>query len=69
MQRTIEKFNADPVNVEINTVVDAIYRGIGKQSLEKKDEPVVEINSATDIYGEVFQPKSTIGKTEEGSIY
>ena len=65
----IEKFNADPVNVEINTVVDAIYRGIGKQSLEKKDEPVVEINSATDIYGEVFQPKSTIGKTEEGSIY
>lgn len=65
----IEKFNADPVNVEINTVIDAIYRGIGKQSIEKKDEPVVEINSAADIYGEVFQPKSTIGNTEKGSIY
>lgn len=65
----IEKFNADPVNSEINSVVDAIYRGIGKQSMEKKNEPVVEINSAADIYGEVFQPQSTIGKTEEGSIY
>ena len=54
----IEKFNADPVNSEINSVVDAIYRGIGKQSMEKKNEPVVEINSA-DIYGEVFQPQST----------
>lgn len=64
----IEKFNADPVNVEINTVVDAIYRGIGKQSMEKKDEPVVEINSAADIYGEVFQPQS-VNTIEEGSIY
>ena len=63
----IEKFNADPVNSEINSVVDAIYRGIGKQSMEKKNEPVVEINSA-DIYGEVFQPQST-NKTEVGSIY
>lgn len=26
----IEKFNADPVNVEINTIVTKIYEGIGK---------------------------------------
>jgi uncharacterized coiled-coil protein SlyX len=65
----IEKFNADPVNVEINTVIDAIYRGIGKQSVEKKDEPVVEINSSADIYGEVFTAKSTISNANEGSIY
>ena len=65
----IEKFNADPVNVEINTVIDAIYRGIGKQSVEKKEESVVEINSSADIYGEVFTAKSTIGDANEGSIY
>ena len=64
----IEKFNADPVNVEINTVIDAIYRGIGKQSVEKKDEPVVEVNSA-DIYGEVFEVQSNNKTVEEGSIY
>ena len=64
----IEKFNADPVNVEINTVLDAIYRGIGKQSMEKKDEPVVEVNSA-DIYGEVFEAKPNGEAVEEGSIY
>ena len=66
----IEKFNADPVNVEINTVVDAIYRGIGKQSMEKKDEPVVEVNSAdSNIYGEVFTVQSNGTSTVEGSIY
>lgn len=64
----IEKFNADPVNVEINTVLDAIYRGIGKQSMEKKSDPVAEINSA-DIYGEIFQPDSKPAPVAEGSIY
>lgn len=64
----IEKFNSDPVNSEINTVLDAIYRGIGKQSMDKKDEPIVEVNSA-DIYGEIFTPQSKVGETTEGSIY
>ena len=65
----IEKFNADPTNVEINTVLDAIYRGIGKQSMEKKDEPkTTEINSA-DIYGEIFTPDTKSTKAVEGSIY
>lgn len=64
----IEKFNADPTNVEINTVLDAIYRGIGKQSMEKKNEPVVEVNSV-DIYGEVIHPTSQANQPVEGSIY
>ena len=64
----IEKFNADPINVEINTVLDAIYRGIGKQSMEKKNEPVVEVNSV-DIYGEVIHPTSQANQPVEGSIY
>lgn len=64
----IEKFNSDPVNSEINTVLDAIYRGIGKQSMQKKDEPVVEVNSAN-IYGEIFEPQSKVGEATEGSIY
>lgn len=65
----IEAFKADPTNVEINTVLDAIYRGIGKQTLEQKDEPTtVEINSA-DIYGEIFTPQKTTDKVTEGSIY
>lgn len=64
----IAKFNSDPVNVEINTVLDAIYRGIGKQAMEKKDEPIVETNTV-DIYGEVFEAKPNENKEEEGSIY
>lgn len=64
----IEKFNSDPVNSEINTVLDAIYRGIGKKSMEKKDEPIVEVNSA-DIYGEIFESQPKVGKETEGSIY
>lgn len=66
----IETFKADPVNVEINSVVDAIYRGIGKQSMEKKNEPVVEVNSAnSDIYGEVFIAQANNTSNNEGSIY
>lgn len=55
----IEAFKADPTNVEINTVLDVIYRGIGKQSLEKK----------ADIYGEVFTPQAKADDSTEGSIY
>jgi exonuclease VII small subunit len=69
----IEKFNADPVNVEINTVVDAIYRGIGKQTVSEKNTVDVELNSASndgDIYGEIFTVQSNkTNTTDEGSIY
>lgn len=64
----IEKFKADPTNVEINTVIDAIYRGIGKQSMEKKDEAKTSEINSVDIYGEVFQPETKETKAE-GSIY
>lgn len=63
----IDKFKADPVNVEINTVIDAIYRGIGKQAMDNKTT-VVETNSV-DIYGEVFHVDSNSNDCEEGSIY
>lgn len=69
----IAKFNADPVNVEINTVVDAIYRGIGKQTVDKKNTVDLELNSASndgDIYGEIFTVQSNNNNTaDEGSIY
>ena len=66
----IEKFKADPANVEINTVIDAIYRGIGMKSIEKKEDATVELNSANgDIYGEVFRAKTNTTNSDEGSIY
>lgn len=64
----VAKFEADPMNVEINSVVNAIYCAIGKQSKEKVEEPVVEINSA-DIYSEVAQPEAQVGEDTEVSIY
>lgn len=50
----IDAFNADPVNGEVNTITDKIYREIGRQSLE--NAKVVETNNvddSTDIFGEV----------------
>lgn len=50
----IDAFKADPINGEINTITDKIYREIGKQSLDSAK--VVETNSAddsVDIFGEV----------------
>lgn len=50
----IEAFKADPVNGEINTVTDKIYREMGKAALEASK--VVETNSTddtTDIFGEI----------------
>ena len=51
----IEAFKADPVNGEINSITDKIYREIGKQSLE--NAKTVETNSVDeetpDIFGEV----------------
>lgn len=50
----MDAFNADPINSEINSVVNKIYEGIGKAS---KDSQVVETNSAAntdiDIFAEV----------------
>lgn len=58
----IEAFNNEPTSVEINSIVEKIYVGIGKKALE--DAKVSEINSAkeaenNDILGEVVVPKET----------
>lgn len=52
-QAEINAFNENPVECEINSIVNKIYEGIGKKA---KAEVVVETNSATDIvdiFGEV----------------
>lgn len=64
----IEKFNADPMNVEINSILTAIYCGIGKNAMQTKTDSTVEINSA-DIYSEVIQPENKVGNDTEVSIY
>lgn len=66
-QAEIDAFNADPLNSEINSVVDKIYAGIGKKSME---QPVAETNSVN-LYEGIAQPKSQVGadKTENVSIY
>lgn len=46
-QTEIDAFNADPVNSEINSVVNKIWEGIGKKS--KAAVVVVEQNSAVDV--------------------
>ena len=43
----IDAFNANPIESEINTVVNKIWEGIGKKA--KATEPVVETNAATEI--------------------
>lgn len=50
----IEAFKADPMNGEINSITDKIYREIGRTALE--NAKVVETNSVddtTDIFGEI----------------
>jgi uncharacterized coiled-coil protein SlyX len=50
----IEAFKADPMNGEINSITDKIYREIGRTALESAK--VVETNSVddtTDIFGEI----------------
>lgn len=65
----IEAFEADPMSVEINSIVADIYAGIGKKAIEDAKIKTSEINSAKetdDIYGEV----NIVDKSDnEMSIY
>lgn len=70
-QSQIDAFNTDPMSVEVNSIVDKIYVGIGKKS---KTDSVIsktsELNSkkeSTDIYGEVCSVNSN--SDGEMSIY
>lgn len=66
----IEAFEADPMNVEVNSVVEKIHAGIGKKAIE--DAKVTEQNTAKqgdadfDIYEPVYEANE---ESEEVSIY
>lgn len=68
----IEAFNADPINSEINSVVDKIYAELGKQAKAKEaanEQMVAEQNAAhnvDDIFGEV---NSAAENDEDVSIF
>lgn len=67
----IKAFEADPMNVEINSVVSKIYEGIGKNAKVKAESEakIVEQNAARadveDIFGVVEDPKND----EDTSIF
>ena len=69
--KEIEAFNADPMNVEINSVVGKIYEGIGKNAKAKAESEAktIELNAAQadveDIFGVIEDPKSD----EDTSIF
>lgn len=67
----IEAYKADPMNHEVNSIVDTIYVGIGKKAMETKPEPqhVDEQNSkheVDDIFSEIVSEDKI---PEEGSIF
>lgn len=62
----LDAFDADPMSVEINSVVEKIYAEIGKKSTQEKK--VAEISSkATDIYGDICNVQQIVA--DEISIY
>ena len=71
-QAEIDAFNADPMAVEINSIVDKIYAEIGKKATsDAKAQKASEINSkaneTVDIYGDICEANST--SNDEMSIY
>ena len=71
-QAEIDTFNADPMAVEINSIVDKIYAEIGKKATnDAKAQKASEINSkaneTVDIYGDICEVNST--SNDEMSIY
>lgn len=65
-EKEIESFKENPVESEINSVIDAIYRGIGKNA---KNQPVVAEANSADIYGEIFRQETKTVESADGSIY
>lgn len=70
----INAFKADPLNVEINTVTDVIYREIGKQRKVAEptiEEPTHEQNQVDneDIFSEVNANQRHIKEDEDASIF
>ena len=73
-QAEIDAFNADPMSVEINSIVDKIYTEIGKKAqadAKAEAQRTAELNSKSeeisDVYGDILETNSS--NKEEISIY
>ena len=64
----IEAFNADPVNVEINSVVSKIYEGIGKTAKADEDKKVAEQNAAKVQVEDIFAAVEVITPAVEEDV-
>lgn len=75
-QAEIDAFNADPMAVEINSIVEKIYTEIGKKTQADakaaEAQRVAELNSKTDdivdVYSDILETNSSV-EEEEISIY
>lgn len=59
----IEAFNADPINCEINSVVNKIWEGIGKKA--KEDAKIVSEQNSTNEVIDIFAEVSEINSADE----
>ena len=64
----MEAFNADPMSVEINAIVEKIYEGIGRASKEA-DSKEVETNEAEVNIEDIFAPMSLTEEPEDLNIF
>ena len=63
-QAEIEAFIADPINCEINSVVNKIWEGIGKKA--KEDAKIVaEQNASNNEVDDIFAEVSEINSADE----
>jgi len=64
----IDAFNADPMSVEINSIVEKIYEGIGRS--KKEAEGVVVETNETDVdIADIFSPVSLTNEPEDLNIF
>lgn len=64
----IEAFNADPVNVEINSVVNKIYEGIGKTAKSETEKKLAEQNAAKTQVEDIFATVEVITPAVEEDV-
>lgn len=64
----IEAFNADPENVEINSVVSKIYEGIGKTAKADEDKKVAEQNAAKVQVEDIFAAVEVVTPAVEEDV-
>lgn len=64
----IEAFNADPMSVEINSIVEKIFEGIGR-SKKEADGVVVETNESEVTIEDIFSPVTLTNEPEDLNIF